>query len=79
MIHRESIEQRRKDLGLSQQTAGEKAGMGKGPAAAAKWNDIISGRNDNPSMKTLIGMARALRWTSLAKLVTVKGTDVAED
>jgi hypothetical protein len=53
--------------------------MGKGPAAAAKWNDIISGRNDNPSLRTLVGMARALRWTSIGKLVTVKGTDVAED
>jgi transcriptional regulator with XRE-family HTH domain len=66
MLNTTAIKLRREGLGLSQDEAAARADIAGG---RAKWNDIEKGRNENPSLRTLLGMARALQC-SIADLVS---------
>jgi transcriptional regulator with XRE-family HTH domain len=65
MLNTESIRVRRELLGRSQDEVAHLAGIKGG---RQKWNDIEKGRNVNPTLETLLGMARALQC-SIADLV----------
>ena len=56
MIDIEKIKSRREKLGMSQEEAAQKAGVG----SRQRWNDIESGRKANVSIETLDKVAEAL-------------------
>lgn len=58
MFDAECAERRRLELGLTQEKAAERAGLAGG---RQKWNDIVSGRKANLTLRTLDRIARALR------------------
>ena len=66
------ILQRRTKLGMSLQNVAGEAGVAK----SAVW-DIESGRSRNPTIKTLLGIATALRMSTI-KLVVAGLKDLNE-
>lgn len=54
------IRQRRTLAKLSLQQAGEAAGLGEGKAAAVRWHNVESGRNNNVRISTLEAVASVL-------------------
>jgi transcriptional regulator with XRE-family HTH domain len=55
-LDREKIRARRKELGLNQTEAADRADI----ASAQVWSDIESGRRDNITLATLLKIAAAL-------------------
>jgi transcriptional regulator with XRE-family HTH domain len=66
MLNPGEIKRRRELLMLTQEEAAHAAGLRGG---RQKWYDLETGRNPNPTLDTLVGMATALRC-SVAELVT---------
>ncbi len=64
----ERIKAQREKLGLSQQEAAEKAGMG----SRQRWNDVESGRKANISIETLEAIAKALGLSAKSLLTDAK-------
>lgn len=58
-LNREAIENLRKDLGISQETAGERAGFGSGMTAKVRWQQVIHDDND-PRLSNVEAIAVAL-------------------
>jgi len=56
MLDLEKIELLRKERGLSQQEMALRAGL----TGKQVWNDIVQGRRENITMKTLDAIAKAL-------------------
>ena len=59
-LNRDAIELLRKDLGISQETAGERAGFGKGATARVRWQQVIHATND-PQLSSVEAIAAALQ------------------
>jgi transcriptional regulator with XRE-family HTH domain len=59
MLNLDYIRTRRDSLGLSLADAAQLAGWGE--KARGNWYDIESGRKPNPTLKTLVEMAVALK------------------
>lgn len=58
-LSREAIENFRKDLGISQEAAGERAGFGEGEIARVRWQQVIHDEND-PRLSNVEAIAEAL-------------------